>query len=353
MTVRRGRQLVALALVLAGGLAAPGARAQSTAADKAAAEALFDAGKRALADGKYPEACHKLEQSQALDPGIGTLLYLADCYERVGRTASAWATFRQAASEARAGRQAARARVGTERADKLEGKLSKLTISVAPEDLSIEGFELKRGTDKVERALFGVAIPVDPGSIVLSASAPGYKTWTETVSVGADAAKVAVAVPVLEKDMDAVAPAPTPPPSAPAAAAPPSAPPPPSSAPPAADTGTTGSTQRTVGIVVGAVGVVGIGVGSYFGLRAYQKNHDAKDLCPGGRCTSPDGVTYTDDARSAATVSNIGFGAGAALLAGGLILYVTAPRHAPRAASVRFAPALGPRGAGMAAWGAF
>ncbi len=352
MTLRYVRTIPALVLALAAGLSAPPALAQSSAADKAAAEALFDAGRRALADGHYPEACRKLEQSQALDPGIGTLLYLADCYERVGRTASAWATFRQAASQARAEGQSARAQVGTDRANKLEPKLSKLTVTVAPEDTSIDGFSLQRGKDKVERALFGVAIPVDPGQLVLQATAPGYKTWQQTVAVGADAAQVAVSVPALEKDESQPAPAPSgPPPPAPAPVAPPPAPAP--SAPPEADT-SSGSTQRTIGIVTGAVGVVGIGVGSYFGLAAMQKNHDAKDLCPANQCTTQDGVTLTDDARSAATASNIGFGVGAALLVGGAVLYFTAPAaHPTGAASLRLAPSVGPGGAGVSAWGAF
>lgn len=351
MKLRRAT-IPALALALASGLSTPPVLAQSSAADKAAAEALFDAGKKALADGHYPEACRKLEQSQALDPGIGTLLYLADCYERVGRTASAWATFRQAASEARAEGQSARARIGTDRADKLEPRLSKLTIEVSAEDTSIEGFSLQRGKDKVERALFGVAIPVDPGQIDLQASAPGYKSWQETVAVGADAAKVVVKVPPLEKEAVAPAPAPAPPPTA--EPVPPPAPTPAKVPAAPADTGSVGSTQRTIGIAAGAAGLVGIGIGSFFGLKAMQKNHDAKDLCPQNQCTSPDGVTLTDDARSAATASNIAFGIGGALLVGGVVLYFTAPKTEPGgAASLRLAPAVGPSAAGMTAWGAF
>src|SRR6185437_15434982 len=73
------------------------ARAQN-ASDKAAAEALFDAAKKLYADKKYAEACTRFDASEKLDRGIGTLLYLADCYEHVGRTASAWATFREAES---------------------------------------------------------------------------------------------------------------------------------------------------------------------------------------------------------------------------------------------------------------
>src|SRR3954454_4731648 len=112
--------------------------------EKIAAEALFDEGKRLMLEGKFAPACEKLEQSERVDPAIGTLLYLAECYEKSGRSASAWATFREASSAARAAGQAERARVGQERAARLEPALVRLTIMVPPEDVAIIGFTVKR-----------------------------------------------------------------------------------------------------------------------------------------------------------------------------------------------------------------
>ena len=59
------------------------------ASDKAAAEALFDQGVRLMKQNNFAEACPKLEESDRIDPAVGTLLYLGECYERVGKTASA------------------------------------------------------------------------------------------------------------------------------------------------------------------------------------------------------------------------------------------------------------------------
>src|SRR5215470_5736089 len=114
-------------------LATLGSRAEAqTAADKAAAEGLFDQGRTAMKEGDFAKACGLLERSQHIDPGVGTLLYLAECYEKSGRTASAWATFREAADAADRAKESVRARTGRDRAARLEPFLSRLTIQVAP-----------------------------------------------------------------------------------------------------------------------------------------------------------------------------------------------------------------------------
>src|SRR5437868_5846248 len=64
--------------------------------DKAAADVLFEQGRELLNSGSIAAACPKLEESLRLDRGIGTMLYLAECWKRAGKTASAWAQFREA-----------------------------------------------------------------------------------------------------------------------------------------------------------------------------------------------------------------------------------------------------------------
>src|SRR6185369_325633 len=118
------------ACVLALGLSVPSrAFAQN---DKAAAEALFDDAKKLMEAKRYPEACKKFADSQKLDPGVGTLLNLGRCYKENGQTASAWSTYREAASQARAEQQSDREDLARDEAAQLEPRLTKLVIEVSP-----------------------------------------------------------------------------------------------------------------------------------------------------------------------------------------------------------------------------
>lgn len=302
------------------------------AGDKAAAEALFDEGTKLLKAGNYEEACKKLESSQRVDPGIGTLLYLGECYKKAGRTASAWATFREAASKAEAAGEADRARAGKKRADELEGSLSRVTFEMAEGNLEIEDLAVRQGELPVNRALWGTPIPVDPGQLKVIVEAPGYERWETTVLVGEGGSTATLSIPPLVKLPEA-------------------APPPPEEPPKKEpeqqvsftqeDVKKPGSTQKTVGLVVAGIGALGVGVGSVFGLFAMQSESDAREFCDGDTCQKgTDGLTFTDKAREQALVSTIGFAAGGALLAGGLTLYFTAPKK-QETAQVELTPTLG------------
>src|SRR5689334_6286435 len=69
--------------------------------DVETARALFRSGRGLVAEGKYEQACPKFEQSLKLDPGLGTKFNLADCYEHLGKTATARTLFLEVAALAR------------------------------------------------------------------------------------------------------------------------------------------------------------------------------------------------------------------------------------------------------------
>jgi hypothetical protein len=329
-------------------LAAPAARADASSA--AAAEALYNEGKKAEAKGDFNTACPKFAESQKLDPAAGTLLHLANCYEKTQRLASAWATYLEAAAAAHSQGRADWEKAARTKAAAIEPKVSKLIINV---DAPAAGQVIKRDDVEVAAASVGVPIPVDSGAHTITAEAPKKKPFTTTVDVPGGAAKVEAKVPKLEDAPEA-----TPPPATPQPTKEPSPPPP----PPHEESG---SSRKTIGYIVGGVGVVGLGVGAVTGLMAISANNDSKKACPqSGACADKSGVDANDRAKTLGTVSTIGFIAGGVLLAAGAGLVLTAPSSTEKRAAralvpshstleVSVAPDVGAKNAGLVVVGAF
>jgi serine/threonine-protein kinase len=307
------RRTFASTLLFAALLGAAPAHAQ--AGSNAAAQALFDQGKALMAAGKTREACPKFEESQKLDPGSGTLINLALCYEKTGRTASAWSAYRDAATAARLSGNADRERGAKERAAALAPKVSKLTVEV-PNDARVSGLVVTRDGVEVGPAQWGMQIPTDEGQHELSAKAPGYDEWRTTVTVAAQGATASVSVPKL---VAAPKPETVPPPVAPEQK--------PASAEPTAPAKSSGlGGQRIAAIAVGGVGVAGLAVGTVFGLKAMSNKKEADKTCDGTACTSEGGVSAGNDAHKAGNVSTVAMIVGAAGLVGGVALWFTAPK---------------------------
>ncbi|MEP7052513.1 MAG: tetratricopeptide repeat protein [Pseudomonadota bacterium] len=303
-------------------------QAQAAGGSRAAAEALFNEGRALMAKGAFNQACPKFEASQQLDPGLGTQLNLAECYEKLGKTASAWAEYREAIPLARASGSKVREDLALERAQALEARLSTLTIrAMGGKDSA--ALEIRRDGVTVQPAELGSAIPVDPGQHTVEATAPGRKKWTSTVVV-ADASKLAVEVPALAPDAAAANRE-----SAAVTGGPPGAASAPGDAAPSAQPG---SGQRTAAVVVGATGVVGVGLGALFGLQARAAWSDAKTHCPSYQSCDRRGVDLHSTATSKATLSTVAFIAGGAALAVGAVLWFTADSGNKERVAVGFGP---------------
>jgi len=281
--------------------------AAQTTADKALAEQLFRTGQDLMSQNHYAEACPKLAESQRLDPGTGTLLNLAVCHEHEGKLASAWSEFNDAATFARRDQRPDRVQYAEQRVAALEPKLSRLTIQLGP-DADVPGLEIRLDGEALGHAVLGIGAPVDPGSHTVSASASGKLAWQTKVDIVEGPEQKTIVVPKL---VDA------PPGSTPGSAAP---------AGSAVGSGA-GKAQRVGAFVLGGVGVAAIGVGSIFGLRAISKNKQSNDDgCSGNQCP-PDAAATRRSATSAGNASTILFIVGGAALAGGVTLYLTAPRQ--------------------------
>lgn len=341
----RGNSRFAWCLAAAVSLSAGAARAQPSADQAATAEALFREARDLMAKGRHAEACPKFAASQKLDPGYGTQWNLADCLERSGRSASAWAAFREAADMAHKAGQAEREAKAVRRANDMEKKLERLVIAVkAP----APGLEVKRGGVSIDAAAWGTPLPVDPGKQVVEASAPGKKPFSAEVQTAGPGKSVTVEIPPLDDS-----PAPVEAAAPPAPGAPLAAPPPP------VDDNEGASTRRTLSYVAGGVGLAGVVVGSVFGLSASSKWNEAQDdHCRTASLCDETGLELADDARRSATISTLGFVLGGVGLAAGVALFVTSRGHgdhAPVAARLTVVPVLvaGSSGGGVGLSGRF
>lgn len=296
------RALLAVSIVLA--LSGGTARADDN-DNKVKAIALFDEGKKEMAAGNVEKACKAFEASNRLLPDSGTRGSLALCYTRRGRIASAWTLWRELSDTAppdMRGDAAAQAK-------KLEPRLPKYTIKVAAP--AAPGLVVKLEGKPVD-ATIDVPVPIDPGTYPVEAAAPGHVTWKGELTA-AEGQVSTIEVPAL----------------AAASAGGPGKPP----------VAHPGRGRRIAGIALATAGVGGLVAGGIFGAKARSLNSDAKDLCGGDidRCDparTNDAQAKVDDARSAANLSTIGFAAGGALVATGIILYVTAPKAERRAVAV-------------------
>jgi hypothetical protein len=333
----------ALALLTVLASTAGVASADSSAQDSAAAQTLYDEGRRLAGLGQWADACPKLAESQRLDPTPVTEFYLADCYEHVGRTASAWTTFLELAALAhRTGgpKAADRERVARSRAAALEPHLAKLEIDV-PATSRVDGLVVKRDGEVVGEGQWGAPLPVDPGKHVVEARAPGKRPWQAREEVQGGGPVRRLEVPVLQDEPSS--------PSVPLATAtgavdrpegPPSAP---------------SSGLKTVGIVTAAVGAAGLVVGGILGLEALGKNSDANEHYCGQNAQFTDPNTCTEQGVSLrktavldGNLSTIAFAAGGVVFATGAVLWIMAP-----SGRVQAAPTVGAGSAGVVVRGNF
>ena len=290
-----GSALLALALGIAP------ARADGDA--PAMAEALFRSGRQLMGQGDYAQACPKFAESNRIDPKLGTLLNLALCHERVGKTASAWAEYVQASQTANRLGQGQREQIAREKAAALEPGLPRVIVEAAAESRS----EMKLDDQAIGPAAFATAIPVDPGEHVVRATAPGKKPFVESF-VASPGATLTVRVVLADEDTTGTSPAW----STQTAPGPQEAPARPES-----------STRRTWGFVVGGAGVALVGVGAFFGMQAFSMKHTAEGECSASGACTQTGLDAISTMKTSETVSTVTTLAGAAALAGGVYLLLT------------------------------
>jgi hypothetical protein len=297
------------------------ASSQAQDKDKAAVEALFAEGKKLVADGKIALACPKFLASYELEQRLGTLLNLADCYERNGQLASAFARYVEAKPRAERANQQERAEYAAQHAAALEPRLARLTVEVPAR---VGGLEVKRDGVLVADNTYGAALPVDVGKHQLLATAPGKQSWTGEVAIARDGELKIIQIPTLSDKPSEAPPAPPLAVDATTNDTPPEVP---------ARGGT--SARKLAGPVLAGVGVLSLAVGAGFGFSALGKNSDSAAHCgqngAGANDCTGEGYDLRTSAVADGNISTVLFVAGTAAIIGGLVLWLTAPSAKPSA----------------------
>jgi hypothetical protein len=314
--VRQLRSALPIVLAAAALCANPRlARADEPAQGSQIAQSLFDDGRVLMDAGRYAEACPKFADSHRLDPAGGTLLNLALCYELEGKTASAWAAFRDALSVAVRDQRRDRQELAEQHIAALGAKLTRLAVMV-PKAVAASAPEITFDRANLPSAAWNTAIPVDPGEHRIVVTAEGHPRWETSVLTTEPGRTYTAEVSLAERAPLASGPGE---PERPSASLP--------------------SHRRSTAfwIVLGGAGL-SVATSIVTGVLALDANAYVKDNCSNARafCRVDDAKDAGDRARSLAWASTATLivGAGAGLVAFLLPLENAAPLRA--AAAVRF-----------------
>ena len=314
-----------------------------------AADALFREGRTLLDAKRFDEACPKLAESQKQEPGAGTLLALALCHEGQGKTATAWNELNEAAALGKRVGRNDLAGAAQKRANAMEPLLSRIVVHVPkPEDAE---YQVKCDGEPLDAKLWDTPIAVDPGEHHVDVSARGKVARSYAVRL-TGAGVTEILVDKLDDSPRAAAPAkPTP---ARARLDAPLVPEQPAES--------HGGAQRTIGLTLVGLGVVGLGTGAYFGGKALSESAEGRRACSLTPCPAQEQAAATDAndrAKSSMLVSIVTIGAGTGAIALGTVVYLMAPSAPARGAApstrmtARFAPSVTPTQASVGVTGAF
>jgi len=272
-----------------------------------------------LADaGKCPEAIEKLQRAESLHHAPTILGRLGECQVAVGEIVEGTENLNSVVREPLS---ATAPKVFHDAQDRAQKVLAQATPRIAHLIIRITPADVKASVavagKPVPEALIGAERPTNPGTHEVTATAPGYKPTSATVTLTEGGHQDITLL--LEKDPNAVAALPPTPvaPVTPAGV-------PPQTLPEAAP-----KKNNTAAYVLLGVGGAGLIVGSVTGGLALSKASD----CPNKVCATQSDL---DSAKSMATVSTIGFGVGIVGVAVGTVLLLTgnhSEEAAPAAAS--------------------
>jgi len=295
--------------------------------DRAAAESLTRVGEGLIELGRYDEACAKLEQSVEAYPLGDALLLLGECYERLGKLASSWAAYRQAAARYRAMRDAKR-EVALTRADTLEPKVPKLTLLAKQR---VSGMIVVRDDTEFGVGVIGVPLAVDPGRHRLLVRADGYEPWTLELDLQPSERRT-IEIPSLVRRTE------------------------PTRSVPTTSVRSGRGALFYAGVIVAGAGAASLASGALLAASASRDVSTAEssnDLCGASRSCTPAGRDLVARADRKAIAATTTLAVGAAAVVTGFVLVVVDPGGAQQEVGLTVSPLAGPGVGGITLGGSF
>ena len=284
------------------------------------ADDAFKKGRELRKQQKWAEACAAFEESQRLDPQLGTQFNIAECDAKLGKLATALALYKEII---RRDTNATRKSAATDLAKQLEPRVPKLQIQIDPKPPGLAvTINKKPASDPTAAQL------VDFGTYDIVASAPGFDDASTSVKVAEEAKVLVIALrmaPRAQPQQQEERPKPAPP--APKIGIQDQPAPAPS------------HRKRNAVIAFAVGGVAGVG-GTILGLGARNAWNDAKAVCEGAtECTNAmdaaEANELADTARGRGNLATLAFVLAGASVGTGIYLWVTAPRERAVAITVR------------------
>ena len=255
------------------------------------AQSLFVEGRAAMERGDFPTACARFSASLALMTRASTLLNLAQCETHEGQLVNAAKHSSQGIDLLPADDE--RLAISKERAAALARRLSHLTVKLtatAPPGTRVEVDSVDTGV-----AALLAGLPENPGRHVIVLFVPGQADQRSTVDLAeGDARTVTLTVQEI-----AVA----------------------EGAKPGVGKGSSGSRKRTVGFILGGIGVAGLVAAGVTGGLLVSRHSAITTDCPGKVCSSA-GLDLIASTKPLNVVNGVAWGVGLAGLAGGVVLVV-------------------------------
>jgi hypothetical protein len=318
-----------------------------TAADIASARKIGFEGIQLAEKGNCVAAIDKLARAEKLFHAPTTLGRLGECQVLTGKIVEGTENLGRVAREELAANAPAAFVTARARARKqlaaATPKLAHAKIIVkAPPDATVA---VTVDSAPVNAANLGEDRVLDPGPHVVEATAPGYFKAHAEINLqegGSEQVTLKLIVDPEAARAARVAAATTPPsPStSPSTSTPPSSTPGADTRSPAAEAS---GPNRTLAYVVLGVGVVGLGVGTVFGLNAMSKKNDLSNACPNKSCRASE-QSNIDSAKSAGTISTIAFGVGgAAVILGGVLFFTASSSSSSSSSSGAASAAIPPK----------